>query len=221
MKTIKTPKRILIADDHISVREGLIQIVESAEDLQVVNAVDNCEDLLSAASLYKPDLVITDVRMPGMDGLDAGAILKERYPAMGLVAYINEENDFLFLQLLRAGFEGIVLKRAGKKETILVIEEVLKGLESYCNASGERINQLVRKKLYNPRRRQVRTILTDRELEVLRFICFGLTSRQIALEMLLSERTIESYRETLLEKTGSTNTAGLVSFAYTNGIVRY
>ncbi|MFT3982222.1 MAG: response regulator transcription factor [Ferruginibacter sp.] len=213
-------KKILIADDHISVREGLTQIIESVERMQVVKAVDNGADLLSAVTLYKPDLVITDVRMPEMDGVDAGAIIKERFPTMGLIAYINDENDFLFLQLLKAGFEGIVLKRAGKKEMIHVMEEVLKGNESYCNAAEERINQLVRKKLYNPKRRQVRPILTERELEVLRFICLGLTSRQIAHEMLLSERTIESYRETLLEKTEATNTAGLVSFAYVNGIIR-
>lgn len=219
MVPVPVRKKIIVADDHISVREGLIQIIESCETLMVSTAVGNGDMLLKAVEQFNPDLVITDIRMPELDGLDAGIIMKEKWPGIGLIAYMTEENDFLFLKLLQAKFDGIVLKRASKHETVLAINMVLQGHEFYCHAAQERVNQLIRKKLYNPKRKTIKPFFSERELQILKRICQGQTSNEMAAEMVLSKRTINSYREKLLHKTGLLNPAGLVSFAYRAGII--
>ncbi len=213
-------KRIVIADDHVCVREGLMQIIESCEPLLVIAAVENGKRLIEAVAQFEPDLVITDIRMPDVDGLEAAAVIKDKYPTTALIAYVSDENDFLFMNMLEAGFDGIVLKRASKKETVMVINLVLSGHSGFCNSGQERVNQLVRRGIYNPKRGTVRAVFSEREIAVLQGICAGLTSKKIVESINLSERTIESYRESLLRKTGAQNTAGLVSYAFLAGIVK-
>lgn len=213
-------KKIVIADDHVSVREGLIQMVDEDEALVVCAAVDNGVQLLKAVSYHEPDLVITDVWMPELDGLEAGIILKKEFAAVPLLAYVADENDYLLLRLLDAGFDGIVLKRASKKETITAIHSVLNGREYFCNTSDEKIKQLISKKRYNPRRKTIRQQFSDRELAVLQLLCKGKTSKEIAETMHLSERTIEGHRENMLRKTDSINVAGLVCYAFVSGLFK-
>lgn len=213
-------KRIVIADDHVCVREGLIQIIESCEPLEVIAAVENGKRLVEAVAHYEPELVITDIRMPDMDGLEAAAVIMEKYPTTSIIAYVSDESDYLFMNMLEAGFDGIVLKRASKKETVMVINMVLNGYGGFCNAGQERVNQLVRREIYNPKRGTVKAFFSEREIAVLQGICAGQTSKKIAESIHLSERTIESYRENLLRKTGAQNSAGLVSYAFLAGIVQ-
>ncbi len=221
MATVPTQKKVVIADDHVSVREGLTQIIESCENFVVCAAACDGHTLMRAVEQHRPDLVISDIRMPVMDGIDAGILIKERFPEIAVIAYINDDSDYIFSKLLQAGFEGIILKRSSKKETIMVMNMVAEGHLFFCHGAEERVNQLIRKKLYNPKRRTVYSFFSEREIEVLRLICQELTSKQIAEEMGLSERTIDCYREKLLRKTACVNVAGLVSYAYGAGIVQY
>src|SRR6218665_639622 len=112
-------KSIIIADDHVSVREGLAQIIEGCEGVEIVAYADNGHSLVKLVELKKPDLVISDIRMPEMDGLDAAGVIKGLSPGTRMIAYIADETDYLFLQLLQADFSGIVLKRSSKKEMIM------------------------------------------------------------------------------------------------------
>jgi len=187
--------------------------------MKVVATVGDGEALVKAALFHKPDLVVTDLRMPGLDGLKAGQKIKQQLPAIYLIAYINEENDYLFLHLLKSGFDGIMLKRAGKKEIRRVMDMVLKGFEAFCNFSQERVSKLISKGLYNPKKGFVKLLLNVKEISVLKLICEGYTSKEIAERVNLSTRTVEEYREVLKEKTGTSNTAGLVSYAHMQGIV--
>ncbi|MBC7934558.1 MAG: response regulator transcription factor [Rhizobacter sp.] len=221
MKHRQKLKQIVIADDHVSVREGLINIIEGSESMEVLAAAENGLALINVVRQLEPELVITDVRMPGMDGIEAGGIIKQEYPKIGLIAYVADENDFLFLNLLGAGFDGIILKRSASKETILAINRVATGHEYFCNYSQERIRILIQKRLYNPKRKIVRSFLSSREHQVLLLICKGKTSKMAAEELNLSVRTIEDYRERLLKKADATNQAGLLHYAYTEGIIQY
>jgi two-component system, NarL family, response regulator NreC len=214
-------KRIIVADDHVSVREGLTQIIECTSGVRVIKAVDNGDALIQATEQLHPDIVITDIRMPGKDGVEAGGIIKDKFPGIGLIAYISDENDFLFLNLLKAGFDGIILKRSERKETIMAINMVLAGQEYFCGAAQNRIRVLIQKGLYNPRRKTVKEILSNKEYEILLLTCKGLTSQQIASIILLSSRTVESYRSKLIKMAGVTNPAGLVHYAYASGIIEY
>ncbi len=211
--------KVVIADDHICVREGLTRIIESSPDFVVCAAAADGEMLIRAVRQYKPDLVMSDLRMPGMSGLDAGIIIKKEFPEIALIAYLADKSDFLFSELLGAGFDGIILKEAGKKETITVMNIVVKGNCFSCRAAETMINTMIQENRFNPKRRTVHRKLSDREIQVLKLLCHELTSKEIALEMKLRERTINCYRERLLKKTGCINVAGLVSYAYVAGIV--
>ncbi len=219
MEAICVEKKIVIADDHVSVREGLVQMVDEDGGLVVCAAVDNGMQLLRAVAIHLPDLVITDIRMPELDGLEAGQQIKKDYGGTALLAYVGAENDYLILRLLEAGFDGIVLKRASKKETITAIHSLLSGREYYCNSVLQKIHHLISKNRYNPRRKTIKQVLNRREIEVLQQLCKGQTSKQIAEIMKLSERTIDGYRENLLRKTESINVAGLVSYAFGSGLL--
>ena len=201
-------KRIVIADDHVSVREGLMQMIDGAKPLQVIAAVDNGKRLLEAVAQFEPDLVITDIRMPEMGGLAAAAVIRATFPRTALMGYVSDESDFLFMNMLEAGFDGIVLKRASKQDTILAIQVILSGHDSFCHASQERVNRLVRKGFFNPKRGTVRPFFTDREISVLQGICAGLTSKKIAEQIFLSERTIESHRGKSFAKNRGTQYSG-------------
>ena len=220
MEATCVQKKIVIADDHVSVREGLIQMVDDDEAIFVCAAVSNGVQLIKAVANYQPELVVTDIRMPELGGLEAGMEIKKQFGATALLAYMAEESEYLFLKLLEAGFDGIVLKRASKNETLLGIHSILNGREYFCHTAEEKINNLIRKKMYNPRRKTIKPTLNDRELLVLQFICKGQTSRKIAEAMQLSERTVEGYREGLLRKTNCLNVAGLVSYAFGSGLIR-
>ena len=219
METTNFQKKIVIADDHVSVREGLIQMVEEDDSLHVCAAVDNGLELLRAVAKHEPDLVVTDIRMLELGGLEAGLQIKKEFGATAVLAYSADESPYLLLKLLEAKFDGIVYKTASKKETVLAIHSVLNGRAYYCNSVLQKINILTRKNLYNPRHGTVQHELKPQELQVLLLLCKEQTSRQIAKIMKLSIRTIEGYRETLLNKTNSINVAGLVCYAYANGLI--
>lgn len=195
-------------------------MVDEDEGLLACAAVENGVQLVKAVAHYEPDLIITDIRMPELDGLEAGLVLKKQFAATAMLAYVADETDYLILRLLEAGFDGIVLKRASKKEIISAIHSVLNGREYFCNTSEEKIKQLISKNRYNPRRKTIRQQFSGRELAVLQLLCKGQTSKQIAEIMQLSERTVEGYRESLLRKTDSINVAGLVCYAFGSGLFK-
>lgn len=219
MKATNFQKKIVIADDHVCVREGLIKMVEEDDSLLICAAVNNGVQLLKAVAKHQPDLVVTDIRMSELGGLEAGLQIKKQFSATALLAYSADESNYLLLKLLEARFDGIVFKTSSKKETVLAIHSVLNGRAYYCHAVQEKINDLSRKNLYNPRHGTIQNELKPQELQVLLLLCKEQTSRQIAQIMNLSERTIEGYRETLLRKTNSINVAGLVCYAYANGFL--
>lgn len=212
--------RIVIADDDVFVREGIREILERCPELKVLAQTENGAELIKAVEMHLPDIVLTDIYMPAMDGLTAARIIRERFPATGIIALSPDANEYLFIRLLAAGFNGIILKSANGRDAITAILEVYRGNEYYCPAAQEKITGLVRKNLYNPKLKKVRQLLTEKEEEILVLICQGYPSRKIGLKLGLSKRTVESYREKLLCKTETPNLAGLVAYAVSNGIYR-
>ncbi|RYY65362.1 MAG: response regulator transcription factor [Chitinophagaceae bacterium] len=219
MKSIKDRYSIIIADDHVSVREGLQQILGGNPHFFVLEAVCNGHELERVVDQQQPDLVITDVRMPEGGGVETGQQLKSKFPELYLIGYTGWDTDSLFLDMLKVGFDGIILKRAGKEEVLEAVHMVLDGNMGFCRAAQRRVHQLIQRNYYNPGRNKVKPLMSERYLTIIKYIADGWKSEEIAEKMGLGVQSIHTYRKRLLTKTGCTNPASLIHYANLEGLI--
>lgn len=216
--TLRPPLiKVIIADDHELVRKGMLETLSPFPDIKILMLVTNGEELIEMTQKLQPDIVITDIRMHGLSGLEAAKVIRAKLPATGIIALSGNEQEHLVIEMLNTGFDGILLKSSGSDEILAAIHEVYAGRSYYCKSTNDLINELIRKQMYNPGKRKVRRLLTEREEGVLKMICDGMSSKEMSSELDLSIRTIEFHRENLFRKTGCENLAGLVIYAVMNG----
>jgi DNA-binding NarL/FixJ family response regulator len=215
MKKIK----IALADDYKIFREGLKVSLSSDEQISVIHEADNGEDLLSNIEKGKPDLIIMDLKMPIMDGMEATQIIRKKYPEIKILVVSMYDDDKFIIHLMEIGANGYLLKNAEPDEIRKAIHAVIE--------NGYYFNDLVNKALLKKLviRSNIKPSfnenveLTERELEVLKLICEEKTATEIGKEIFLSPRSVEGIRQRLIEKVGVRNMAGLVMFAAKSGIV--
>ncbi|RYY98457.1 MAG: response regulator transcription factor [Chitinophagaceae bacterium] len=215
-----TPIRLLIADDHEIFRDGVRAMLKKQKHLELSGEAANGEQLLARAEELQPDVVITDIRMPGTDGIAATRRLQELMPGVAVIALSMYDEEHLIVEMLEAGARGYLLKNAPKEEIVQAIETVFNGDVYFCRATSPRLAELIAKSSYNPFRKRSASELNEREKEIVRLICQQLSSREIAEKLHISHRTVEAYRDRLLDKIGARNVAGLVVFAIRNGIYK-
>lgn len=207
---------VIIADDHEIVRGGISAILNKEPHINLVAEADNGEHLLELVARHMPDVVLIDIKMPVLNGLDATKLLAEKYPGVGVIALSMADNSQAIQDMTRCGAKGYLLKSVPRKELIAAIEDVSQNRSYYCRESARIMaGSIHRKENDDP---AIIDALTVREKQVLRLICRELSTRQIAAKLFTGIRTIEKDREHLLEKTGAHNTAGLVVFAMRNGL---
>jgi len=205
---------IAIADDQKLFRKGMVALVGTFDGMSLIFEAGNGRELLElcGSSVTKPDVILLDLSMPELNGLDTLKILKEKYPAIGVIILTVHEAESFVLATIQAGANGYLAKNAEPEEVELSIREVHKNGFYFTIP----MLQLLRKGLAS--KNQTVTLgdehnLTSREKEVLQLICKQLNSVEIAEKLFLSNRTVEGHRNNLLLKTGSRNTAGLVLYA--------
>ena len=214
MKKIK----IAIADDYKIFREGLKVSLGQDDNLQVLLEADNGEDLLKAIETKQPDVIIMDLKMPIMDGMEATQLVRKKYPGIKVLVVSMYEDDKFIIHLMEIGANGYLLKNAEPDEIRKAIYAV--------HENGYYFNDLVNKALLKKLvlKNNIKPSfnenvdLTERELEVLKLICAEKTAAEIAKQIFLSPRSVEGIRQRLIEKIGVRNTAGIVMFAVKNGL---
>jgi two-component system, NarL family, response regulator DevR len=207
--------RILVADDHEVVRMGIKAMIQQHTSLVVVAEADNGADAIAAALQHKPDVVVMDVRMPGMSGIDACAKITAQLPKTRVIMLTTFAEDDLLFAAIRAGASGYVLKRIGNNDLIRTIEAVAKGesaLDPAMVASVFREVALAEKQ----REASVFSDLSAQELRVLASIAEGMTNREIAAKLFLGEGTVRNYVSSILGKLGLSNRAEAAAFAVTH-----
>ncbi len=212
--------KVAIADDQTLFRKGIAALINSFEEMEVVFEAENGRELLDLCSneRVKPDVIILDLSMPVLNGLETLKILKEDYPAIRVVILTIHEAENFVLSTIQAGANGYLAKNAEPEEVELAIREVYKNDFHFTMAMLELMRTGLVKKTQNVVLENENK-LTRRETEVLLLICKQFSSSEIAEKMFLSNRTIEGYRNNLLLKTGSRNTAGLVVYALKHKII--
>jgi DNA-binding NarL/FixJ family response regulator len=211
--------KIAIADDYKIFREGLKVGFLDDENLDVVLEADNGEELLLAMEKTVPDVIIMDLKMPIMDGMEATKEVRKKYNRVKVLVVTMYDDDKFIIHLMENGANGYLLKNADA-------DEIRKSIYA-VHENGYYFNDLVNKALLKKLvlKNNIKPSfnqdieLTERELEVLKLICEEKTAAEIAKELFLSPRSVEGIRQRLIEKVGVRNTAGLVMFAVKKGIV--
>jgi len=205
--------RIVLADDHHIVRQGLRALLEK-EGLKVVGEGENGRQAVELAQLHKPDVVVLDLMMPLLNGLEAGReILQNRYATAAILLTMHTEEHQIAIAL-RAGIRGYLLKTQAAEDLVHAIREVMRG-EIYLSPAVSRI--VVDGYLSGDR--PAADPLAPRERQVLQLVAEGKTSKEIAVLLGLTVKTAESYRARVMEKLDVHETAGLVRYAIRNGII--
>lgn len=213
------PITIAIADDYKIFREGLKLCFNADSNLKVLFETENGEELLEALKVQQPDIIIMDLNMPLLDGMEATKQISKKYNSIKILVVTMYDNDKFIIHLMENGAHGYLLKNADPKE-------IIKAIYAVCE-NGYYFNDLVNKALLkklvmknNLKPSFNHNIeLTEREQEVLKMICEEKTAAEIGKEIFLSPRSVEGIRTRLIEKIGVRNTAGLVMFAAKNGLV--
>jgi len=212
--------KLMLVDDHKLFRDGLKFVINQMDNLEVVAEASNGVEFLELLDKQEVDLVLMDISMPELDGIEATRQATAKYPGIKILVISMFCDEEYYYQMVQAGVMGFVLKEFGKNELESAINAVING-ENYF--SQKLLRDIIlnlntpnkAKKLQN----EPDTKLTKRELEVLKLICEGLSNAQIAEKLFISIRTVEGHKSNLISKTGVKNTISLVMYALKNNLV--
>lgn len=209
---------VLLADDHTILREGIHLLLESQGDIQVVGEASDGREAVALAHRLCPDVVLMDISMPLMNGLEATQQIKRDCPRVNVLVLTMHDNEEYVAQILRAGASGYVLKRTAGTELVTAIRAVHRG-EAFLYPSVAK--QVIGGYLRHTQAGQstATAVLTPREKEILKLIAEGYTNRQMATLLCLSIKTVETHRANLMQKLGLHDRVELVKYAIRVGIV--
>lgn len=208
---------ILIADDHQLLIDGIRSALESTEDLNIIGeALNGYQVLEILEGGILPDIILMDINMPKLDGLECTKQLTKKYPSVRVIALSQYDEKRFVKRMLKNGARGYLLKDASKEEIEKAIRSVANG-EKYF--SKELSMRLIEQEIRKENTSGLFPKLTEREKEVLGLICGGLTSQEISDRLFISFHTVESHRANLMHKAGVNNTAGLVRWAVENDLI--
>jgi two-component system nitrate/nitrite response regulator NarL len=213
------PIRVLLVDDHNLFRAGLVQILEKAKDFQVVGEAGDGEDGLKKAKDLKPDLVLMDIQMPGIDGIEATRRIHETLPATKVVILTVFGEEKKLVEAIKNGAHGYVLKNIQPNALFATLRGIFRGEVAISRVMATQIiGQLVEEVRTGPLR-PAEEELSSRELEVLQFLTKGLTNKEIAQLLKITESTVKNHLRNILAKLHLANRVQAAAFALEKGIV--
>jgi len=209
--------RILIADDHTMVRESLISVLRAEDDIEVVAQASDGVEAVEKAELTHPDVVIADLSMPRLNGIEVIRRLREKVPATQVLVLTMHQEDEYVLQAVRAGASGYLVKDSAASELIVALRNLHAGRGYF----GPQAAKALAEQIQRPDRDAADPYggLTAREREVFHLIAEGLTTKEIARKLEISVKTAENHRGRVLDKCGVRNTAELVRYALRKGLM--
>lgn len=211
--------RLLLADDHAVVRSGLRLLLEAQPDLAIIGEAENGEEAIRRTAELRPDVVLMDIEMPGMNGIEAARRIKAQSPGTSVLALTMYEDDQYFFEMLRAGASGYVPKRAAPDELASAIRAVSRG-EVFIHPSlaGRLVQDYLQRRDVDVQE-PVAGDLTPREQEVLTLIAQGLSNNEIADQLVISAKTVDRHRENIMRKLNLHNRVDLVKYALRKGLI--
>ena len=214
--------KLAIADDHELFRKGFISMLSGVPDFEFVLEAANGQELLDKMATQSVDIVLMDLQMPVMDGMQATEILLEKYPDVKVIVVSMFDEDRFVIHMLEKGVHGYLLKDTSTDEVEKAIYRVAEEGFYYSDFVSRAMHRKMVNRSANKQPNFSTTAnvgLSNREQEVLRLLCDGLSTTEISDKLFISTRTVEGHRLRILEKTGTKNTAAAVAFAYKNHVI--
>ena len=211
--------RVLLAEDHTIVRKGLRSLLDAESDIQVVGEAENGREAIDKVEELRPDIVVMDITMPGLNGLEATRQIKKRFPDVQILILTVHTSEEYVVQILRAGASGYLVKQAAPTELISAIQAASRG-EAFLSPSISKkvVEDYVQRAGVTAESDSLQR-LTAREREVLQLIAEGYSTREIAEQLHISVKTAETHRAHLIEKLGIHSTAELTQYAIRKGVI--
>lgn len=215
--------RLVIVDDHVVVRSGLRMLLETEGGIEIVAEAGSASEAIQAIQQTRPDVVLMDIGLPDMSGIEATRQIKQQFPQVQVVALTIYEDEEYFFRMLEAGASGYVPKRAAPEELVLAIETAARG-EVYLYPSMAKllVQDYLAQQAHRPKEASSENgePLTPREQEILALLAEGATNEQIAERLVISPKTVARHRENIMEKLNLHSRAELVRYAIRKGIIQ-
>lgn len=210
--------KVLLADDHAILREGLRMVLDAQPQIKVVGEADDGREAVEMAESLHPDVVVMDIAMPNLNGLEATRQIKRRHPEIKVVILTMHENQQYLMQIVKAGATGAVLKRSAGTELLTAINAAAHGQSYFSPAIASMMLEDYRVRL-NENGVDNPDVLTEREREVLQLVAEGKTNQEIAEDLVLSIKTVQTHRAHIMQKLGAHDRTDLVKYAIRTGMV--
>jgi len=208
--------RVLLADDHVTVRHGLKLLIDAQPDMNVVAEASDGDAAIKSALALKPDVIVMDISMPGMNGLVATRMLKKQQPDAAVITLTRHSDDAYLQELLRAGVSGYVLKQSAPNELLQAIRAAASGGQYLDSALTARVTAGFLAREGRTESKPAAT-LSQREAEVLRLIASGYSNKEIAARLSLSVKTVEAHKANAMRKLGLNGRIDIVKYALLQG----
>ena len=210
--------RIVIADDHPVFREGLAMIVRSNTNMAVIAEAGSGSQLVQLVKTYKPDVVLSDIKMPDMEGIEAIRLIMAMDLPTRCILLSHYDNDHLILEALAAGAYGYLVKKASPKEIFDAIEAVAGGRQYFCRFASSKLNRLFSRSIYHLVAEDSSPVFSATEKQVISLLCEEKSSDDIGKMLFMSRRTVEGHKAKIMAKIGTKTTVGVVVYAIKNGL---
>lgn len=211
--------RVLVADDHAIVREGVRMILARENDIEVVGEAGDGQQALEQVGKLRPQVVIMDISMPAMGGIEATQRIRAQYADVQVLALTMHEDETYVFQLLRAGAAGYVLKRAAAQDLVQAVRAAARGEAFLYPSVARKVVEDYLRRVEAGEERERYDGLTSREKEILTLIAQGLSNQQIAGQLYISIKTVQTHRAHILEKLGLHDRTELVRYAIRKGLI--
>ncbi|UJF36211.1 response regulator transcription factor [Paenibacillus hexagrammi] len=214
--------KILVVDDHAVVRSGLMMLLHGKHDMEVVGEAAGGEEGIQAAQLLKPDVVLMDLSMPpGIDGLTAAERLRQLMPDLAILILTMHDDDEYLFRAIHVGASGYILKSAPHDELLTAIRSVAAGNAYLYPTATKRLMNEYMERMKNGEHTDTYEALSEREREILALIAKGFSNKEIAEQLIISVKTVESHKSNVMEKLGLRTRPELVKYAAKKGLLNF
>lgn len=204
--------KLLIVDDHRIVLDGLKSLFDQDNQFEIIGAASSAEEALRFFQSRIPDILLTDFRLPGLNGLELAMLVKQKFPSVKRVILSMHDEALLVKQILKEGIDGYLLKSIQQSELKLALHRIMDG---YPYVSPE----ITRMVLADMNNQQPDQLLSERERQILNLIARECSNKQIAEQLFISERTVETHRKNIFRKTNTSSLVGLIKYAFANRLI--
>ncbi len=204
--------KILVVDDHAIVLDGIKSLLADIENIEIAATATNATEALTLLKQTKAELVITDINMPGMDGLEFIKTIRSDFPPTKIIVLSLHDEPHFVRNIMKLRVQGYILKNDASSELVEAVYRVLAGKTFFSS----KISQVMMEQINSP---ASENLLTEREIEIIKLIAEEKSSKQIADKLFISERTVETHRKNIFRKTATNNIVGLIKFAYANNLI--